>query len=195
MRSIPFCYLTAILVLFVGCSERLDPLQPSDSRPLSSGAPPQLAVATAGNSTSNHGRVMHLLTGSAVHTPDFGPLGHATYRETIAATLYEDGTAEGRSIIDGDFSGYGLGLARFTTTIDCLSVEGNRAWYTGTVTETNNSALAPVGTAALGLFVDNGRVDQVHSGPLVAFAAPESTCRNHPSLPLFPTSNGTYSVR
>lgn len=199
MRYVRFSCLPVILVLLAGCSERLGPLQPSDSRPLSSGASPQLPSDTAGNpfisNGGNHGRVTHTLTGSAVHHPDFGPLGHATYRETVTARLYEDGSTDGISIIDGDFSGYGLGLARFTTTIDCLSVEGNMAWYTGTVTETNNTALAPAGTFAVGLFVDNGHIDHVHSGPLVAFAAPGSTCRDHPSLPLFPTSNGTYSVR
>lgn len=199
MQCVRFSCLTVILVLFVGCSDRLDPLQPSDSRTMTSGPSPQLPSDMAGNSFAgnggNHGRVMHTLTGSAVHNPDFGPLGHATYRETVTARLYEDGSADGISIIDGDFSGYGLGLGRFTTTIDCLSVEGNVAWYTGTVIETNNSALAPAGTAAVGLFEDNGPVDQVHSGPLAAFATPGSTCRVHPSLPLFPTSRGTYSVR
>jgi hypothetical protein len=109
--------------------------------------------------------------------------------------LYEDGSAEGASVIDGDFSGYGLGLARFTTTIDCLSVDGHMAWYTGIVTESNNTGLAPVGTAAVGHFVDDGVVDRVHSGPLAFFAAPGATCRDHPALPLFPTSNGTYVVR
>jgi hypothetical protein len=109
--------------------------------------------------------------------------------------LYDDGSASGTSVIDGDFSGYHLGLARFTTTIDCLSVDGNVGWYTGIVTESNNSALAPVGTAAVGQFVDGGHIDQVHSGPLAAFAVPGTTCREHPTLPLFPTSNGTYVVR
>lgn len=144
---------------------------------------------------ANYGRIVHALDGSAVHNPDFGALGHATYRETVIAVQYEDGAGRGVSVIDGDFSGYGLGAARFTTTIDCLSIEGNVAWYTGTVTETNNPALAPIGSSAVGKFVNEGRADLVHSGPLAFFAPPGTTCRDHPALPLFPAFDGNYVIR
>ena len=198
MPRVRVLYLAAIVALFAACSETANPAQPSgngfsDSAFVQSAA--EAAQSSMVGESGPHGRTIHTLTGSAVHNPDFGPLGHATYRETVAARTYEDGTADGTSVIDGDFSGYGLGLARFTTTIDCLSVVGNVAWYTGTVTETNNTALAPVGAAAIGQFVDNGQLDHVHSGPLLAFAAPGTTCRARPSLPLFLTSNGTYTVR
>jgi hypothetical protein len=199
MPRVPFSYLGAMLVLFGACSEPGSPVRPSadpgGSDHASSQQPSAANTDAAASDSHRHGRIIHTLTGSAVHNPDFGSLGHATYRETVTAILYEDGSTSGTSVIDGDFSGYALGFARFTTTIDCLSVDGNVAWYTGAVTESNNSALAPVGTAAVGQFVDSGRVDQVHSGPLVAFTAPGTTCRKHPSLPLFPTSNGTYVVR
>ena len=195
MRYVRFCYLSAIVVLFAACSKSGNPLRPSPSSSVAADASPAPSTLAQDSSRGDHGRVIHALTGSAVHNPDFGPLGHATYRETVAVMLYEDGSVEGTSLIDGDFSGYGLGLARFTTTIDCLSVDGNMAWYTGIVTESSNSELAPVGTAAVGHFVDDGRVDRMHSGPLFAFASPGTTCRDHPSLPLFPTSNGTYVVR
>jgi hypothetical protein len=80
----------------------------------------------------------------------------------------------------------------FHIVVDCLSVDGNRAWIGGVISESSDPTL--VGQQRVWEVVDNGEPappDQVS----VPIPGSPGACNNHPAIPLLDLTNGNVQVQ
>jgi hypothetical protein len=87
----------------------------------------------------------------------------------------------------------GEGSAKMTVSgsTNCLSVDGNTAWITATVTKSSDQSLVPLGATYLVVITDDGDNDLVF-GDVVD---PSVLCTSHPAAPMVDLISGRFTVR
>lgn len=83
-------------------------------------------------------------------------------------------------------------------TVDCVSVNGNRAWFAGTVTESNYPDI-PVGAVRAYYVVDNGEgagdpPDEIAHGVTLVTITAQVWCNAQPQRVLMPIEQGNIQV-
>jgi hypothetical protein len=164
--------LFAAGLLILGCDR-------PTSMPTALTAPTTLSADRQGNG------VQHRVS---VGSHDFTPPGvNANF--SLIAIQYADGSVSGQWT---DQFGHGNGGLHIV--VDCLLVQGNRAWIGGVVTQ--SPVDAQIGTRAFTEVEDNGASG--HSAPdqiSYSYAGLGSAFRCPPiSVPLFPLSGGEVKV-
>jgi hypothetical protein len=111
------------------------------------------------------------------------------YSTHVSARLSPTGEASGEIVSILDVSQYGLGLITVTATVDCLEIDGNVAWVSGSVVDTTNPDVLPLGLELDVKVVDNGsRGDAMHSEPEAG------GCHSRPDLQAIPLLHGNYVI-
>jgi hypothetical protein len=97
-----------------------------------------------------------------------------------------------------DLTAYGVtGQPTFVSDIDCLAIDGNKAWFSTTVRSSSNPSAFPVGFRGLGAIEDLPDGDLIFSGP-GSYEAFGLTCADKPAIALtfaVPALNGNFTVR
>ena len=88
--------------------------------------------------------------------------------------------------------------ARIHGSVDCVSMSGNRAWFAGTVTQSNYPDI-PVGAVRAYYVVDNGEgegspPDEIAHGVTLVSITAEVWCRAQPQRALLPIEEGNIQV-
>lgn len=152
--------------------------------------PTALKVPTLSLAVGQGNGVQHRVS---VGSHDFSPPGDDANFSLIAIE-HADGTVTGQWEDQfGPGNGYEGG---YHIAVDCLSVEGNRAWIGGVITKAPAANQADIGTRAVTSVEDNGtsandppdKISYTYTG-----LSTDYQCQ-HFSVPLFPLSGGEVKV-
>ena len=150
-------------------------------------------------STRAQAKITHSVVGSAVEQQQIAPFGEPvtiTVRLTVAAFEDTQGNTWGDLVSTIDLRPLGLGRVTFNAKVDCLTVQGNKAWISSTVTESTNPFIFPIGDTGISFIEDlGGNGQDLMFGEEADAFPPGTTCADKPEMPAIVVSNGNYTVR
>jgi hypothetical protein len=147
-----------------------------------------LAVVLLSASEALAGRPVHQLVGGG-HIPDFL---FAEMTVVLSARIDADGVATGQIEYHR-----GEGYIVLHGVVDCLSVQGNEAWVSGIVTQSNGTIPANLGLQFIFRIRDNGQgANVVDEWSGMWLTSPGwSACSAQGAFGLYPWDNGNFAVR
>jgi hypothetical protein len=176
----PAFALAAFTLFALGCTETTAPKPAASTvRPIGG---PQFAAQNQGNG------VVHSASAGGPDADIAGPGGDKSY----ALVAVEHGNGE----VTGEWQdGFGGDQGGVHVAVNCLSVDGNKAWISGVITNGTFNGADVSGQPAITMVVDNGASandppDQI-SFSFVGVGIP---CTARPNLPLLTFTRGQVKV-
>ena len=122
---------------------------------------------------------------------DQDPAGHTDANFSLVAVMHGDGSVTGEWTDQ-----FGQGQGGIHVQINCLFVQGNEAWVSGTITSGNLSGADLSGLPAITRVRDNGKSANAPPDQIsFSFIANATPCTAAPNLPLFSMTDGQVTVR
>jgi hypothetical protein len=123
--------------------------------------------------------------------PDQDAVDHTDANFSLVANQHADGTVTGEWTDQ-----FGQGEGGIHAQVDCVLVEGNKAWVSGTITSGTVGGVDVTGLPVVTLVQDNGKSANDPPDEIsFSFIANPARCTDKPDLPLNPMTGGQVTVR
>lgn len=176
----PTTLLTRLLVVAIGLSVSLDSCNTESANPFSD---------TVAMKSARGGVIHHVSAGGAdanVNPDTTKPGFNANY--SLVANVMGDGSVRGQYTDQ-----FGHGDGGFHATIECVYIEGNRAWITAVGTSGTYGSIN-----AKGLYIYTSVIDGGKEGDQISYSYARKVsvdCKKKPNTQMFDVLNGQVTVR